>query len=33
MTVAGVTTVVLLVVAAGLLVFLVLALVDPERFS
>jgi K+-transporting ATPase KdpF subunit len=33
MTVAGATTVVLLVVAAGLLVFLVLALVDPERFS
>ncbi|MDX2358757.1 potassium-transporting ATPase subunit F [Dietzia sp. PP-33] len=33
MTVAGVTTVVLLVVAASLLVYLVLALVDPERFS
>jgi len=33
MTVAGAATVVLLVVAAGLLVFLVLALVDPERFS
>lgn len=33
MTVAGVTTVVLLVVAASVLVYLVLALVDPERFS
>jgi len=33
MTVAGATTVVLLVVALGLLVFLVLALVDPERSS
>lgn len=33
MTTAGVITVVLLVVAAALLVYLVLALVDPERFS
>lgn len=33
MTVAGVTAVVLLVVAASLLAYLVLALVDPERFS
>lgn len=33
MTLAGVTTVVLLVVAAGLVVYLLVALVDPERFS
>ena len=33
MTVAGVTTVVLRVVAAMLLAYLVLALVDPARFS
>ena len=33
MTVAGATTVVLLVLAAALLGYLVIALVDPERFS
>jgi len=33
MTVAGTTTVVLLVLAVLLLGYLVVALVDPERFS
>lgn len=32
MTVAGVTTVLLLIVAATLAVYLVVALVNPERF-
>jgi K+-transporting ATPase KdpF subunit len=32
MTVAGVTTVLLLVIAAALAVYLVVALVNPERF-
>lgn len=33
MTVAGATTVILLVLAVALLGYLVIALVDPERFS
>ena len=32
MTVAGVVSVVLIAVAAGLVVYLLVALVDPERF-
>lgn len=32
MTVAGVVSVVLIAVAAGLVIYLLVALVDPERF-